>query len=649
MSFGFSVSDLVQLVQLAFRTVQNSRKACGEHDELTRETSSLHTVLRRLQQEASKPECPINRHGDTYRDELATLISGCGRVLNVMDKVLEKYNALGDQEKSIRKLWQKVRFGNGQMVDIGNLRSKISYYTSALSLFLNMVSMGSIGRVEKKMDEAGGELREIRLAVHSITAHLMNAADKEGSILTAYADDDKAVWREFRRELIRDGFSSSILRKHKNIIQDYVKELGSRGLFDETDPAQPDADSKETDEISEGFISDPVRDPASTVSGSKAEAFIKDRSAHTGLNLHPSDSGTLHGVPQATKRAQSYRHSLEESDVVSERESIADGWPDESDHKPSASLRNDSNHRSRGFSRKFSEEDEHTIKETLDASQTQERYQQSTDQKDGFLSLGFDLEVDNTFHMNSSRRNRPISGVNTDSLLNMFQGSVSRMRRTYSVDLDSHLRVADDDVPNDMDTLMDRVESCVALIRRMYFLLSEDSQQTLESAGRSLRCLFHERGKRSRNSMWSERPKMMESSTSYILWRSSAICEEFLQEAIGRQDSSCRELLIDIDTWMSDFGTATSDRRRAFKSQLIATRILCVWEWDDGWYDLENWDSLQWTWNRRVGPVWAGKKETKRSDRGRTRGHVDTPYPIVHDQRSDSGDAWSCRADGGWS
>lgn len=509
MSFGFSVGDLVQLVQLAFRTVQNSRKACGEHDELTRETSRLHTVLRRLQQEASKPECPINRHGDTYREELATLISGCGRVLNVMDKVLEKYNALGDEEKSIRKLWQKVRFGNGQMVDIGDLRSKISYYTSALSLFLNMVSMGSIGRVEKKMDEAGGELREIRLAVHSITAHLMNAADKEGSILTAYADDDKAVWREFRRELIRDGFSSSILRKHKNIIQDYVKELGSRGLFDETDLAQPDEDSKETDEISEGFISDPVRDPASTVSGSKAEAFIKDRSAHTGLNLYPSDSGTLHGVPQATKRAQSYQHSLEESDVVSESESSADGWPDESDHEPSASLRNDSNHRSRGFSRKFQRKmnipskkpwTPHRHKNII--SETQERYQRNTDQKDGFLSLGFDLEVDNTFHMDSSRRNRLISGVNTDSLLNMFQGSVSRIL-TYSVDLDSHLRVADDDVPNDMDTLMDRAESCVALIRRMYFLLSQDSQQTLESAGRPLRCYFylHQSGKRSRRSI----------------------------------------------------------------------------------------------------------------------------------------------------
>lgn len=244
MSFGFSASDLVQLVQLAYRTVQNSRKACGEHDELTRETSSLHTILRRVQQEVAKTESPINRPGDSYGKGLASILSGCSKVLNVMDKILKKYNALNDQEKSIQKLWQKIKFGNGEIIDMEHLRSRITYHVSALSLFLNMVSVGSIGRIEKQMDDAGGELREIRLAVHSITAHLMNVADKEGSVLTAYANDDKAVWREFRRELISDGFSSSVLRRHKNTIKEYVKELGSRGFLDETSPALPDGDSE---------------------------------------------------------------------------------------------------------------------------------------------------------------------------------------------------------------------------------------------------------------------------------------------------------------------------------------------------------------------------------------------------------------------
>lgn len=293
MSFGFSVSDFAQLVQLALKMVQNSRKACGEHDELTRETSSLHTVLRRVQQEVSKPESPINRPGDSYREELASITSGCRMVLNVMDKVLEKYNALSDQDKSIRKLWQKVRFGNGPMVDIGDLRSKVSFYASALSLFMNMISVGSIGRVERRMDQAEGDLRDIRLAVHSITAHLLVAAEREGSVLTAYADDDKAVWKEFRRELIRDGFSSSVIRKHKKTIKEYVKELGNRGVLDEADPVQPDEDLEDTAELPESINYEPYNNSVSAVPESKTDANSKSGSDHTGPGLSQKSNENL--------------------------------------------------------------------------------------------------------------------------------------------------------------------------------------------------------------------------------------------------------------------------------------------------------------------------------------------------------------------
>ena len=87
------------------------------------------------------------------------------------------------------------------------------------------------------MNNAGGDLKEIKVAVNSITAHLMSKSTRhEGSILTAYADDDRAVWKEFRRELLEDGFSSSVIRKHKGLIKAYIEELGSRGLLDEDDP-----------------------------------------------------------------------------------------------------------------------------------------------------------------------------------------------------------------------------------------------------------------------------------------------------------------------------------------------------------------------------------------------------------------------------
>ena len=235
MSFGFSPSDAVSFGQLAWKTVQNSRKACGEHDELTREVSSLDVVIRRLEKEVSKPESPINRPGDRCKEELQAIVGGCEKVLKLLNRVLEKYNTLSEKERSVKKLWQKVRFGNGELADIRDLREKVTYYTSALSLFVNMVSMGSMGRVEQKMETAGEDIREIRIAVNGITAHLLSATNREGSVLTTYADDDKAVWKEFRKELIGEGFSSTVIRKHKRLIKTYIKELGDRGMLDDED------------------------------------------------------------------------------------------------------------------------------------------------------------------------------------------------------------------------------------------------------------------------------------------------------------------------------------------------------------------------------------------------------------------------------
>ena len=236
MSFGYSIGDAVLLTQLAWKTVQNARKACGEHDELTQEVLSLHVVLRRLEHEIEKPETAFNgvRSGESDNEELQVIVNGCRRVLNILDQILTKYNALGEQERSGRKLWQKIKFGNGKMADIAEMRAKLTYYTSAMSLFLNMVSMGTMGRVERQMNDTGGDLKEIKAAVNGITAHLMSSNNRhEGSVLTAYADDDRAVWKEFRRELLGDGFSSSVIRKHKRLIKAYIEELGSRGLFDE--------------------------------------------------------------------------------------------------------------------------------------------------------------------------------------------------------------------------------------------------------------------------------------------------------------------------------------------------------------------------------------------------------------------------------
>ncbi|KAL2046600.1 hypothetical protein ABVK25_011725 [Lepraria finkii] len=199
---------------------------------LTREISSLHVVLWRLDFEYKRSDNPINRPDNPCREEFRTFVDGCEKAIDPLDRIAEKFSSLSDRERGGKKVWQRVRFGNGKMAGLGDLRTKIVFYMSAISLLINIVSMNTIGSVEKQMDEAGGDLRELKIELNGVAAHLMSGNSLEGSVLTTYSEDDKAVWKAFPRELIKDGIRSSVTERYNEIIKAYVKELGSRGLLE---------------------------------------------------------------------------------------------------------------------------------------------------------------------------------------------------------------------------------------------------------------------------------------------------------------------------------------------------------------------------------------------------------------------------------
>jgi len=221
MSFGYSAGELLGLAQLAWKIVQNSRRACGEHHGLTREVKSLHSALKRLQCEASEVESAEASTTPTDSKDLKRAIRGCVRILRELDGTLEKHSSLNERELSVKKLWSKVRFGNSEMQELSRFRVKISIYLGIIMLHLNV--------------SAGTEMRKMKVSIDGIAARL--ASDHEGSILTSYGDDDKAAWKELRRALHREGFEDSFIRENRHSIMDYVRELGDRGAFDEAEPS----------------------------------------------------------------------------------------------------------------------------------------------------------------------------------------------------------------------------------------------------------------------------------------------------------------------------------------------------------------------------------------------------------------------------
>lgn len=77
-------------------------------------------------------------------------------------------------------------------MDLRELGGKVTYYTSLMTLLLNMRTTASIGRVEQQMDNAGGHVRDIKSIVNGIAAAQMSQGNQDGSVMTAYTDDGRS-------------------------------------------------------------------------------------------------------------------------------------------------------------------------------------------------------------------------------------------------------------------------------------------------------------------------------------------------------------------------------------------------------------------------------------------------------------------------
>lgn len=79
-------------------------------------------------------------------------------------------------------------------------------------MFLDTVQLNHSAQVSKTLDGHGGRLDVILDKVDRIAERM---GQKAGSMLTSYGNDDKEVWKEFRRELVAEGFSSDVLQRNK--------------------------------------------------------------------------------------------------------------------------------------------------------------------------------------------------------------------------------------------------------------------------------------------------------------------------------------------------------------------------------------------------------------------------------------------------
>jgi hypothetical protein len=95
---------------------------------------------------------------------------------------LGKYNALPEERRRVTRLWQKVKFGNGEMLDLGSIRLELSTHTNTVTLVVNLLMLGSQGKVEQHVDNYSEELKHIRQSLNWISASFHAATPRRYNI-----------------------------------------------------------------------------------------------------------------------------------------------------------------------------------------------------------------------------------------------------------------------------------------------------------------------------------------------------------------------------------------------------------------------------------------------------------------------------------
>ena len=231
MSFGFSITDITALIQLTTRTYQGWKRACGEYADITGELNNLHIILSRVGDEF-KALTSLLLHRDQDRNQLKNIASNCQQVVVQLKAIVLEYDGIAESRRSN---WDRIRFGQK---NLGGIREKLVSQVSALGAYLSVLNVSAIGRMDNKIDGLTGKVTVGFAAANRI-------GRRRDSIMTTYTGDEKQVWRQFRRELISEGFSSANLKKTSGQLHECVRNMAEAGLLDKGVPKKSDVVMKE--------------------------------------------------------------------------------------------------------------------------------------------------------------------------------------------------------------------------------------------------------------------------------------------------------------------------------------------------------------------------------------------------------------------
>ncbi|KAH7000359.1 hypothetical protein EDB80DRAFT_765671 [Ilyonectria destructans] len=216
---GGSTVEHIDAVDAFARTLYLRANHSGQpFADVAAAVRQLHLALRHLRVEAADPDSLLNNrsHGSSpvYSRRLQPMVEDCDFTLAQLESVLDRY---GDGHPS----------GDERVRDdrLGLIRSRLMNDKTNVDMFLDTVQLQNpANKPRQVVDDRQPGLEDIKDKVDQIANRLFKKRD-----CNSVTEDEDSLWLEFKAELEKEGFAPQVLRKHKDILRAYIRELESVG------------------------------------------------------------------------------------------------------------------------------------------------------------------------------------------------------------------------------------------------------------------------------------------------------------------------------------------------------------------------------------------------------------------------------------
>ncbi|KAL7947060.1 hypothetical protein V8C42DRAFT_300740 [Trichoderma barbatum] len=168
---------------------------------------NLHHALRDLRIEAADPDSRLNASDSSpYSKQLNSIVKDSQTTLKQLELVLDLNSRGGGP------------YADGAAEGINAVQTKLVHQKTVIDAFLDLVQMTDASPSSR---HRGPSLEAIKDKVDAIGRRLFRRDSNKTN------SGDEKLWKKFKAELVKEGFSSKVLDEHEDVLRAYIQEIES--------------------------------------------------------------------------------------------------------------------------------------------------------------------------------------------------------------------------------------------------------------------------------------------------------------------------------------------------------------------------------------------------------------------------------------